>query len=57
MPQDLFYSRLNLQELMAVYSDLHKEVLGVRPQFNEGSDLPKGRAEVVRWIEDLSRSL
>jgi hypothetical protein len=42
---------------MAVYSDLHKEVLGVRPQFNEGSDLPKGRAEVVRWIEDLSRSL
>jgi hypothetical protein len=57
MPQDLFYSRLNLQELMAIYSDLHKEVLGVRPQFNESSELPQGRAEAVRWIEDLAQSL
>jgi hypothetical protein len=57
MPQDLFHSRLNLQELMAIYSDLHKEVMGVRPRFTSQDDLPRGRAEAVRWIEDLSQSL
>jgi hypothetical protein len=57
MPQDLFYSRLNLQELMAIYSDLHKDVMGARPRFTSQDELPQGRAEAVRWIEDLSRSL
>jgi hypothetical protein len=53
MTEDLFHSRLDLSELLSIYSDLHKDVVGVRPRFEDHHDYPQGRAEVVRWIENL----
>lgn len=51
MRNDLFYSKLTYTELFEMFKEIYCGMTG-EESYSDGLPRPKGRAEVVRWIED-----